>query len=149
MNKVVDAGYKAIWGESEQTANEQTTASSSQPTTSTGVTGIAAVDKVVEAGKRVIWGEDGEKSQETSQVHGEEPVSGKMGLGTATDPYDAGNREGMPFFSPLYLLQLSPIRNRELIESQINTELLPSKLPAYLPRCQLVNNVISRTPSPT
>lgn len=26
---------------------------------------------------------------------GQEPVSGQLGAGTATDPYDAGNAEGM------------------------------------------------------
>lgn len=96
VNKVVDAGYKAIWGEQNTTTN-QTTASGSQPTTSTGMTGIQSVDKVVEAGKKAIWGESTETQQQTSL--GEEPVAGKRGLGTATDPYDAGNRDGMLFSS--------------------------------------------------
>lgn len=99
VNKVVDAGYKAIWGEqqnTDNTTNTQTTASGSQPTTSTGMTGIQSVDKVVEAGKKAIWGESTESQQQTP--HGEEPVAGKRGLGTATDPYDAGNRDGiLPF----------------------------------------------------
>lgn len=97
VNKVVDAGYKAIWGEQNtDNTNSQTTASGSQPTTSTGMTGIPTVDKVVEAGKKAIWGESTESQQQTSL--GEEPVAGKRGLGTATDPYDAGNRDGiLPF----------------------------------------------------
>lgn len=89
VNKVVDAGYKAIWGEQDT----DTTASGSQPVTSTGPTGIQSVDKVVEAGKKAIWGEEGTESQQQTS-HGEEPVSGTRGLGTATDPYDAGNRDG-------------------------------------------------------
>jgi hypothetical protein len=98
VNKVVDAGYKAIWGEQQNTdtTNTQKTASGSQTTTSTGMTGIQSVDKVVEAGKKAIWGESTESQQQIP--HGEEPVAGKRGLGTATDPYDAGNRDGMLLF---------------------------------------------------
>lgn len=107
VNKVVDAGYKAIWGEQNtDTTNSQMTASGSQPATSTGMTGIQSVDKVVEAGKRAIWGESTESQQQVP--HGEEPVAGKRGLGTATDPYDAGNRDGMLlFFHFVYTLQWS------------------------------------------
>ncbi|EED22009.1 solid-state culture expressed protein (Aos23), putative [Talaromyces stipitatus ATCC 10500] len=126
VNKVVDAGYKAIWG--EQNTNEQTTASNSQPTTSTGVTGIQSVDKVVEAGKKAIWGESTTDSQQqTSTSHGEEPVAGKRGLGTATDPYDAGNRDeqydappveagGLPTSIPT-----SEQRNIETTDTSLNT----------------------------
>jgi hypothetical protein len=32
-------------------------------------------------------------------LSGEEPVSGKMGAGTVTDPYDAGNADGLLFHS--------------------------------------------------
>lgn len=101
VNKVVDAGYKAIWGEQQNTdtTNTQTTASGSQTTTSTGMTGIQSVDKVVEAGKKAIWGESTESQQQIP--HGEEPVAGKRGLGTATDPYDAGNRDGKLLFFTL------------------------------------------------
>lgn len=102
VNRVVDAGYKAIWGEQNGTTENQTTASGSQPTTSTGMTGIESVDKVVDAGKKAIWGESTESQQQTSITHGEEPVAGKMGLGTATDPYDAGNRDGMLSFQSVH-----------------------------------------------
>uniref|UniRef100_A0A093VHN8 3-deoxy-manno-octulosonate cytidylyltransferase n=1 Tax=Talaromyces marneffei PM1 TaxID=1077442 RepID=A0A093VHN8_TALMA len=124
VNKVIEAGKKAIWGkQSTNTANSQTTAGSSQPTTSTGMTGIQSVDKVVEAGKKAIWGDSTE--QQTS--HGEEPVAGKMGLGTATDPYDAGNRDeqynappveasGLPTSIPV-----SEQRNIETTETSLNT----------------------------
>lgn len=54
------------------------------------------VNRVVDAGYKAIWGESKESQQQTSISHGEEPVAGKRGLGTATDPYDAGNRDGMP-----------------------------------------------------
>jgi len=126
VNKVVDAGYKAIWGEQNtDTTNTQTTASGSQPTTSTGMTGIQSVDKVVEAGKRAIWGESTESQQQVP--HGEEPVAGKMGLGTATDPYDAGNRDeqydappveagGLPTSIPV-----SEQRNIETGDTSLNT----------------------------
>ncbi|GKZ34669.1 hypothetical protein AbraIFM66950_004983 [Aspergillus brasiliensis] len=35
-------------------------------------------------------------SQYSSQQHGDEPLSGIQGRGTATDPYDAGNRDEQP-----------------------------------------------------
>lgn len=103
VNKVVDAGYKAIWG--EQNDNAQTTASNSQTTTTTsttttGLTGIESVDKVIDSGKKAIWGDSTEGNQQTT-THGEEPVAGKRGLGTPTDPYDAGNRDGMLFIKYL------------------------------------------------
>jgi hypothetical protein len=53
------------------------------------------VNRVVDAGYKAIWGESKENQQQTSISHGEEPVAGKRGMGTATDPYDAGNRDGM------------------------------------------------------
>lgn len=52
---------------------------------------METVNKVVDAGYKAIWGDnDG-----TNKPHGDEPVSGITGTGTATDPYDAGNRDGM------------------------------------------------------
>ena len=75
VNRVVDAGYKALWGQSDTTP--------SRPF------GTESVNKIIDSGKKAIWGE------ETPQIaHGEEPVSGIRGQGTATDPYDAGNRDG-------------------------------------------------------
>lgn len=51
------------------------------------------VHKVVDAASKAIWGEttDQQKGQQA-----EEPVSGAQGKGTATDPYDGGNREEQP-----------------------------------------------------
>jgi hypothetical protein len=88
VNRVVESASKAIWGEQN---GGQATASNSQ-----GMTGIESVDKVVDAGKKAIWGDTADQS---SSPHGEEPVAGKTGLGTATDPYDAGNRDGMFLYS--------------------------------------------------
>jgi hypothetical protein len=45
------------------------------------------VNKVVSAASHAVWGEEQNKP-------GEEPVSGQKGQGTATDPYDAGNKDG-------------------------------------------------------
>lgn len=75
VNRVVDAGYKALWGQNDST--------SSRPL------GTETVNKIIDSGKKAIWGE------QTPQVaHGEEPISGVQGQGSVTDPYDAGNRDG-------------------------------------------------------
>lgn len=133
VNKVVDAGYKAIWGEqstentANTTTNSQTTASSSQPTTSTGITGIETIDKVVEAGKKAIWGENTESQETTAASHQVEPVAGKRGLGTATDPYDAGNRDEQTDAPPVEAdslptsIPVSEQRNIETTETSMNT----------------------------
>ncbi|KAL1976547.1 hypothetical protein VTN31DRAFT_2829 [Thermomyces dupontii] len=82
VNRVVDAGYKALWGQSDTTP--------SRPF------GTESVNKIIDSGKKAIWGE------ETPQIaHGEEPVSGIQGQGTATDPYDAGNRDEQPNAPPV------------------------------------------------
>lgn len=98
VNRVVESASQAIWGEQNKDSS-QATASNSQ---NKGMTGIESVDRVVNAGKKAIWGQSGaeEKGDQSSIPHGEEPVAGKRGLGTATDPYDAGNRDGMVFFFP-------------------------------------------------
>jgi hypothetical protein len=49
---------------------------------------METVNKVYHAASHAVWGDEQNKS-------GEEPVSGETGQGTATDPYDAGNKEGM------------------------------------------------------
>lgn len=61
---------------------------------------METVNKVVDAGYKAIWGEN----ENTASAHGDEPVSGVMGLGTPTDPYDAGNRDGK-VTSPMTLPQ--------------------------------------------
>lgn len=49
---------------------------------------MEAVNKVYHAASQAVWGEEERKS-------GEEPLAGQTGQGTATDPYDSGNMEGM------------------------------------------------------
>lgn len=53
---------------------------------------METVNKYVNAASTVIWGDD---NSPQAQQHGEEPISGVQGRGRATDPYDAGNRDGM------------------------------------------------------
>lgn len=52
---------------------------------------METVNKYVNAASTVIWGEN---SSPQAQQHGEEPLSGVQGQGSATDPYDGGNRDG-------------------------------------------------------
>ena len=52
------------------------------------------VSKVVSAASGALWGEKNPQEEQSSVPHGEEPISGVQGKGVATDPYDAGNREG-------------------------------------------------------
>ncbi|KAK2754542.1 hypothetical protein FQN54_006943 [Arachnomyces sp. PD_36] len=47
---------------------------------------METVGKVYHAASHAVFGEEHNKS-------GEEPISGQTGRGTATDPYDAGNKE--------------------------------------------------------
>lgn len=53
---------------------------------------METVNKYVNAASTVIWGDNNSLQ---AQQHGEEPISGVQGRGRATDPYDAGNRDGM------------------------------------------------------
>ena len=46
------------------------------------------------------------------QQHGEEPIAGVPGRGTVTDPYDAGNRDGMSLFSLLSATSLPSKRRK-------------------------------------
>ncbi|KAH8696195.1 hypothetical protein BGW36DRAFT_380417 [Talaromyces proteolyticus] len=85
VNKVVDAGYRVIWGEEADTA----TGSSNNQTTNQP----SSLESVIDAGKKALWGTSGRTDSDDTTAHGEEPISGVRGLGTATDPYDAGNRE--------------------------------------------------------
>ncbi|CRG90661.1 hypothetical protein PISL3812_07705 [Talaromyces islandicus] len=88
VNKVVDAGYKALWGEGAAQQQQQ----QQQHATATGSTDNqqSSFNSMVDAGKKAIWGDT---SDQQKTPHGDEPVSGEQGLGTAMDPYDAGNRE--------------------------------------------------------
>lgn len=53
---------------------------------------MQTVNQVIDSASKAIWGD--KISQQQQEQHGSEPVSGVTGKGTATDPYDAGNREG-------------------------------------------------------
>ncbi|KAL2851515.1 hypothetical protein BJY01DRAFT_117093 [Aspergillus pseudoustus] len=62
-----------------------------------------AVQNASTAASNAIWGTDEHQqpqSERTEQIvaarHGEEPLSGVQGKGTATDPFDAGNRAEQP-----------------------------------------------------
>lgn len=72
-----------------------------------------AVNRALDSASHAIWGE----THPQHQQHGEEPLSGVQGRGTATDPYDAGNREDPTGnnSSPL-----SPAINEE-VESQLGS----------------------------
>lgn len=56
---------------------------------------METVSRVINTASNAIWGE-GSQQQTTGQEH-DEPISGVQGAGAATDPYDAGNREGKSF----------------------------------------------------
>lgn len=102
VNKVFESGYKAIWGDRNGSQQSGVNGVRSQPDSNSksndkgeersNLTGIETVDKAVNAGKRAIWGNS---NNDTNKPHGEEPISGVTGKGSATDPYDAGNRDGM------------------------------------------------------
>ncbi|KAF7720242.1 Uncharacterized protein PECH_003357 [Penicillium ucsense] len=57
---------------------------------------METVNKVVEAASAAIWGTDNNSTEQQTTAHGEEPVSGVQGTGSASDPYDAGNRDEQP-----------------------------------------------------
>lgn len=68
---------------------------------------METVKKVIDSASSTVWGVSSTEQQQQHQQqqqqqqeevqHGDEPLSGIQGQGTATDPYDAGNREGMSF----------------------------------------------------
>ncbi|KAJ6119631.1 hypothetical protein N7523_003911 [Penicillium sp. IBT 18751x] len=53
---------------------------------------MEAVNKVITTASHAIWGDNDAQSQQAQQSH-DEPISGVQGKGSATDPYDAGNRD--------------------------------------------------------
>ncbi|KAI9928205.1 hypothetical protein ASPWEDRAFT_170797 [Aspergillus wentii DTO 134E9] len=59
---------------------------------------METVHKVVDAASHAIWGEANTQDQHNQSLeqHGDEPLSGIQGKGSATDPYDAGNRDEQP-----------------------------------------------------
>ena len=56
---------------------------------------METINRVVDEANRAIWGNNPDTS---NTLASEEPVAGKQGKGTANEPYDLGNAEGM--FSP-------------------------------------------------
>lgn len=73
------------------------------------------VNRVYHAASHAVWGEEEAKS-------GEEPVSGETGKGTATDPYDAGNMEGMKCNNFLYLWNCPGWRLTKWLEQETTAE---------------------------
>jgi hypothetical protein len=71
---------------------------------------METVNKYVSAASTAIWGENGSSSTQQNLQHGEEPIAGVQGKGGATDPYDAGNREGK-LYKPLSSLPQNQPRN--------------------------------------
>lgn len=56
---------------------------------------METISKALSAASTALWPQS-TTSTTQPQPHGEEPLSGIQGQGTATDPYDAGNRLGLP-----------------------------------------------------
>lgn len=63
---------------------------------------MEAVNKVITTASHAIWGDNDAQSQQAQQSH-DEPISGVQGKGSANDPYDAGNRDGMSIFNTIHL----------------------------------------------
>lgn len=55
---------------------------------------MEAVNKVINTASNAIWGETSTQAQDTASQEHDEPISGVQGKGDASDPYDAGNRDG-------------------------------------------------------
>lgn len=55
---------------------------------------MEAVNKVINTASNAIWGESDPQMQNTAAQEHSEPISGVQGKGSASDPYDAGNRDG-------------------------------------------------------
>jgi hypothetical protein len=92
VSKLVDAGYKAIWGPGDTDSKTEVHDERRDQSKETSSIASTANIKAVEAGE---WSIVPEQLQSHNIPHGEEPLSGVTGKGTSTDPYDAGNRDGM------------------------------------------------------
>lgn len=55
---------------------------------------MEAVNKIINTASNAIWGESNTNTENTADQEHNEPISGVQGRGDASDPYDAGNREG-------------------------------------------------------
>lgn len=59
---------------------------------------MESVNKVISTASHAIWGDNDAQSQQAqsqqAQQSHEEPISGVQGKGFASDPFDAGNRDG-------------------------------------------------------
>lgn len=63
---------------------------------------METVNKIFESTSTALWPPSQPQNEHQDiEQHGEEPLSGVQGQGTATDPYDAGNRDSMP---PLFYI---------------------------------------------
>lgn len=100
VSKLVDAGYKAIWGPDTRTEVQHDERRQSEDHQSKETSGVASTPsiKVIDAGKQSLW--PGTSNMNIPHAEGEEPVSGVTGKGTSTDPYDAGNRDEQPPEAP-------------------------------------------------
>lgn len=61
------------------------------------------INQYVSAASTALWGENAESKNE-NVAHGDEPISGVQGKGMASDPYDAGNRDGKSYKLAITLL---------------------------------------------
>jgi len=118
VSKLVDAGYKAIWGDVDtrtEVQHDERRQSEDQSKKTSGVASTPSI-KVIDAGEQSLW--PGTSNMNIPHAEGEEPVSGVTGKGTSTDPYDAGNRDGMShigisiiscseLISPLHILNFT------------------------------------------
>jgi hypothetical protein len=103
VSKLVDAGYKAIWGPGDvdtrtEVQHDERRQSEDQSKETSGVASTPSI-KVIDAGKQSLW--PGTSNMNIPHAEGEEPVSGVTGKGTSTDPYDAGNRDEQPEAPPI------------------------------------------------
>ncbi|OXV08591.1 hypothetical protein Egran_03646 [Elaphomyces granulatus] len=101
VSKLVDAGYKAIWGDVDtrtEVQHDERRQSEDQSKKTSGVASTPSI-KVIDAGEQSLW--PGTSNMNIPHAEGEEPVSGVTGKGTSTDPYDAGNRDEQPEAPPI------------------------------------------------
>lgn len=57
---------------------------------------MESVNKAINTASTAIRGEQATQPPSTTAQEHTEPISGVQGKGVASDPYDAGNREGKP-----------------------------------------------------
>ncbi|PYI28426.1 hypothetical protein BP00DRAFT_449343 [Aspergillus indologenus CBS 114.80] len=57
---------------------------------------METLNRIFNSATTALWNEFQPGEQQQRQPHGDEPLSGIQGKGTATDPYDGGNRDDQP-----------------------------------------------------